>query len=140
MDDFHFLRPFMMLLALPALAIWWGLWRGQDRLASWRQIVDPHLLPYLLVGESRHRGLRPIQLLLVVWVIGAVALAGPAWRMEPSPFADDQAGLMVVLKVSGTMLASETQAAGLAGAAERIVHRTHRLQWQRSSGHAADPG
>jgi Ca-activated chloride channel family protein len=127
MDDFHFLRPLMLLVALPALAVWWGLWRRQDRMASWRQIMDPHLLPHLLVGESKNGGLRPIQLLLVVWLIGAVALAGPAWRMEPSPFADDQAGLVVVLKVSGTMMASDVQPSRL----ERAKHKLRDLLEQR---------
>jgi Ca-activated chloride channel family protein len=123
MDDFHFLRPLWLLVALPALAVWWGLWRRQDRIASWRQIMDPHLFPYLLVGESKHGGLSPIHLLLVIWVVCAVALAGPAWRMEPSPFADDQAGLVVLLKVSGTMLATDVQPSRL----ERAKHKLRDL-------------
>jgi len=123
MDDFHFLRPLWLLALVPALLIWWGLWRRQDRTASWRKIIDPHLLPHLIVGESKRAGLRPIQLLFVVWVIAAVALAGPAWRMEPSPFADDKAGLMVLLKVSGSMLASDVQPARL----ERAKHKLRDL-------------
>jgi Ca-activated chloride channel family protein len=121
--DFHFLRPIWLLVLLPVLLIWWGLWRHQDGIASWRQIIDPHLLPHLLVGESKGRGMRPTQLLLVAWVIAAVALAGPAWRMEPSPFADDQAGLVVLLKVSETMLASDVQPSRL----ERGKHKLRDL-------------
>ena len=127
MDEFHFLRPLWLLIAFPALAIWWALWRQQDRAASWRKFMDPHLLPHLLVGESEKSGLRPIQLLLVVWLIGAVALAGPAWRMEPSPFADDQPGLVVVLKVSGTMMASDVQPSRL----DRAKHKLRDLLEQR---------
>ena len=123
MDDFHFLRPLWLLAVLPALAVWWGLWRQQDRAASWRQVVDPHLLEHLIVGESTRRRLRPIQLLLVIWITCTVALAGPAWRMEPSPFADDEAGLVVVLKVSGTMLASDVQPSRL----ERAKHKLRDL-------------
>ncbi len=123
MDDFHFLRPFWLLAVLPALAVWWGLWRQQDRTASWRQVVDPHLLEHLIVGESTRRRLRPVQLLLVIWIISTVALAGPAWRMEPSPFADDEAGLVVLLKVSGTMLASDVQPSRL----ERAKHKLRDL-------------
>lgn len=123
MDDFHFLRPFWLLVLLPALLIGWGLWRNQNRIASWRQIIDPHLLAHLLVGEPKNRGIRPTQLLLVVWVIAAVALAGPAWRMEPSPFADDQAGLVVLLKVSETMLAGDVQPSRL----ERGKHKLRDL-------------
>jgi Ca-activated chloride channel family protein len=109
MDEFHFLRPFWLLAALPALGIWYGLWRQQDRAASWLQVVDKHLLEHLLVGESARRRLRPVQLLLLVWIVSTLALAGPAWRLEPSPFADDEAGLVVLLKVSGTMQASDVQ-------------------------------
>ena len=98
-------------------------------MASWRQIMDSHLLPHLLVGEAKHALLRPIQLLLAVWVICSIALAGPAWRMEPSPFADDQAGLVVVLKVSGTMLATDVQPSRL----ERAKHKLRDLLERREA-------
>ena len=109
MDDFHFLRPSWFLLAIPALIIWYGLWRQQDRAAVWMQVIDPHLLQHLIVGESTRSRLRPIHLLLLTWIIGTIALAGPAWRPEPSPFADDEAGLIVLMKVNGTMMASDVQ-------------------------------
>ena len=123
MDDFHFLRPLWLLVLLPTLAIWLGLWRRQDRMTSWRQIMDSHLIEHLVVGESKKPGLRPIQLLLVTWVVCAVALAGPSWRMEPSPFAGDEAGLVVLLKVSGTMLATDVQPTRL----ERAKHKIQDL-------------
>lgn len=123
MDEFHFLRPFWLLLSLPALLVWYGLWRQQSRAASWMQVIDPHLLEHLVVGESARRRLRPIQLLLASWIVCTVALAGPAWRMEPSPFADDEAGLVVLLKVSGTMQASDVQPSRL----ERAKHKLRDL-------------
>lgn len=109
MDEFHFLRPSWLLLAIPALLIWYGLWRQQNRISSWMQVIDQHLLPHLIVGKSARRRLRPIHLLLVSWLVCTVALAGPSWRLEPSPFSDDEAGLVVLMKVSGTMLASDVQ-------------------------------
>jgi len=123
MDEFHFLRPFWLLLAIPAVLIWYGLWRQQDRTGTWSQVVDQHLLEHLIVGESTGRRLRPIQLLLIIWVMSTIALAGPAWRLEPSPFADDEAGLVVLMKVSGTMLASDVQPSRL----ERAKHKLHDL-------------
>jgi len=123
MDEFHFLRPLWLLAALPTLAVWWGLRRQQDSTTAWRQVVDPHLLEHLLVGESTRHTVRPIQLLLSIWIICTVALAGPAWRLEPSPFADDEAGLVVLLKVSGTMLASDVQPSRL----ERAKHKLRDL-------------
>jgi Ca-activated chloride channel homolog len=123
MDDFHFLRPLWLLAVLPALTVWWGLRRQQDHGASWRRVVDPHLLEYLVVGESARHRLRPIHLLLMTWIICTVALAGPTWRMEASPFADDEAGLVVLLKVSATMLAHDVQPSRL----ERAKHKLRDL-------------
>lgn len=120
MDDFHFLRPFWLLVMIPALATWYGLWRQQNRAASWLQVIDQHLLEHLIVGDSQRRRIRPIHILLVAWIISTVALAGPAWRLEPSPFADDEAGLVVLLKVSGTMLADDVQPSRLERAKQKL--------------------
>ena len=120
MDDFHFLRPFWLLIAVPALLVWFGLWRQQDQAATWSKIIDQHLLEHLIVGESTRHRLRPIHLLLLVWVVATIALAGPSWRMEPSPFADDDAGLVVLLKVSDTMLAEDVQPSRLARAKHKL--------------------
>ena len=127
MGEFHWLRPYGLLSLLPAMAIWWGLWRYQDQIVSWRKAVDPHLLEHLLVGQRKRRILRPVHMLLVVWVLAALALAGPTWRREPSPFADDEAGLVVLLKVSGTMNATDVQPSRL----ERAKHKLRDLLEQR---------
>jgi len=58
-------------------------------------------------------------LLLATWLICTIALAGPSWRLEPSPFADDEAGLIILLKVSESMLASDVQPTRL----ERAKHK-----------------
>ena len=120
MGDFHFLRPYWLLLMLPALLTWYALWRQQDRTAAWLKVFDKHLLEQLVVGESTRRRLRPMHALLVAWIVTAIALAGPAWQVEPSPFASDEAGLVVLLKVNGTMLANDIQPTRLARAKHKI--------------------
>lgn len=119
MDDFHFIRPLWLLLSAPALLIAYGLWQLQDHTAEWRQVIDQHLLEHLIVGESARSRLRPIHLLLATWLICTIALAGPSWRQEASPFADDEAGLIILLKVSESMLATDVQPTRL----ERAKHK-----------------
>ena len=109
MDELHLLRPMWMWSLVPAGLIWLGLWRLQDRVSEWKKLIDPHLLEHLLVEKQRRRRLRPIHLTLILWVLCVIALAGPTWEREPSPFADDQAGLMVLLKSSATMNATDVQ-------------------------------
>jgi Ca-activated chloride channel family protein len=123
MAEFHFLRPYGLLSLLPLLLLWWVLWRGQDSVAQLKKVVAPHLLEHLLVTEGEASRLRPVHLLSAIWLIGALALAGPAWEREPAPFADDNAGLMVVLKVSGTMMATDVQPSRL----ERAKHKLRDL-------------
>jgi Ca-activated chloride channel family protein len=120
MAEFHFLRPQLLLSLLPLLLVWWALWRGQDAYAQLKKVVAPHLLEHLVVGKAPARRLRPVHLLSAVWILAALALAGPAWEKEPAPFADDDAGLVVVLKVSGTMQATDVQPSRLARAKHKL--------------------
>jgi Ca-activated chloride channel family protein len=122
MAELHFLRPWLLLSLLPALGLWWLLWRRQQAQGRWRRVIDPQLLPHLLVGESGDKGLRPIHLLLILWLLTAIALAGPSWRMTPSPF-DAGKGLVVVLKNSASMEASDVQPSRL----ERAKHKIGEL-------------
>ncbi len=120
MAEFHFLRPQALLSLLPLLLIWWALWRGQDSYTQLKKMVAPHLLEHLVVGEAQTRHLRPVHLLSAIWILGALALAGPAWEREATPFADDDAGLVVLLKVSGTMQATDVQPSRLARAKHKL--------------------
>jgi Ca-activated chloride channel family protein len=41
--------------------------------------------------------------LLVAWLLAVIAVAGPTWRPEPSPFADDPVPVMLVLRAGESM-------------------------------------
>jgi Ca-activated chloride channel family protein len=95
--NFHFIRPGWLLLAPLAIGLWWLWQRRADPLRGWREQIVPELLEALVVGrESTHS--RPAQWLLAAWLLAVVAGAGPTWRLEPSPFADDATPLMILLK------------------------------------------
>jgi Ca-activated chloride channel family protein len=116
----HFLRPWWLLALVPVLLLVWVIRRQQDAARSWRGLVAPHLLPYLLTGGEPQRRLQPAHLLLVVWLLTTLAVAGPAWRHEPAPFAEDTAALVLAIKVTPTMLAQDIQPSRLARAAQKI--------------------
>ena len=100
--DFHFIRPAWLLLAPVVIGIWWLARQSQDPLRGWRAMMDPELLAALTVGRAgrdRWRGAG----LLAAWLLAVVAAAGPTWRPEPSPFADDPVPIMLVLKANETM-------------------------------------
>lgn len=120
MIELHLIRPYWLLSILPTLLIWWFTWKQQQQFKIWSQAIDAHLLTYLLIGKKQKNRLRPIHMLLAIWCLTAISLAGPTWQKEASPFADDEAGLFVILEVSGTMNATDVQPSRLERAKLKI--------------------
>lgn len=117
LEHFHFLRPAWLLL-LPAIVwLWWRVRAQQDALCGWREWMDRDLLAAQTVGQRERGGngdaapdwkvgklFRQSGLgLLTAWLLAVVAVAGPSWRPEPSPFADDPVPVMVLLYAGETM-------------------------------------
>jgi Ca-activated chloride channel homolog len=103
LHNFHFIRPGWLLLAPLALGLWWLWQRRSDPLRGWREQIAPELLEALVVGrESGHSG--QARWLLVAWLVAVIASAGPTWRLEPNPFADDATPLMILLKADLSMM------------------------------------
>jgi Ca-activated chloride channel homolog len=122
LEHFHFLRPAWLWLLLALPLIHWS-WRRQALQANpWRRAVDPHLLPALLEGEPvgvRRRS--PLALLLLGSALAALALAGPAWRLEPQPLLRSEAGLIIALDLSERMRAADLPPSRLARARFKVA-------------------
>lgn len=118
--EFHFLRPWWWLALLPTLAVYWIIRANQDAGRTWSGVIDEHLLPYLLSDQQQQRWPQPRHLLLAVWLLMIAALAGPTWQREQSPFADDEAALVVVMKITPTMLAEDIQPSRLSRATLKL--------------------
>ena len=124
LQQFHFLRPLWLLLLIPAGFLMWSVYRRSDSLRAWRQVIAPHLLDHLLLREGGKEGRwRPVYMLGLSWLIGILALAGPSWQMQPSPFSEDQAAMFVVIKVTPEMLAQDIQPSRL----QRSILKIHDL-------------
>lgn len=99
---FHFIRPFV-LFALPLVLFVWLLWRRtNDPLRGWKNTMDPDLLAAMTVegsAQNRWRGIGT----LAAWLLALVAVSGPTWRSEPSPFSDDPSPVMILLKADDSM-------------------------------------
>jgi len=126
-SEFHLLRPYWLLSLLPLMLVCWAIWRRQDFHARLRKVISPHLLEHLVVGEQRTRRLRPVSMLILIWIVTVIALTGPTWQREAAPFTDDDAGLVVLLKVTATMKATDIQPSRL----QRAKHKLHDLLQQR---------
>lgn len=123
-SQFHFLRPWWLLALLPTAAIVWAAWRRKDPMHAWHGLIDTRLLDALLLrNEARTHRLRPVRLLTLCLLMICLAMAGPSWDKQPVPFAEDQAALMLVVKVTPSMLAEDIAPNRL----ERTVQKIHDL-------------
>ncbi len=121
LSQFHFLRPEWLWLLPLALLVWWLMRRQHDTLRGWRQSIAAHLLPFLLVNNSQaEQRVKPVSLLGWFWLLGIVALSGPSWQREASPFAEEQSVLVVVLKMTPDMQAGDVQPSRLLRAVDKI--------------------
>lgn len=101
--NFHFLRPWWLLLLLFPL-LWFGRYlRGGANKSSWEKVVDSRLLNYLLVkGSSGQR--RIMAWTALIGLAGAiVAAAGPSWVKMEIPALEAENPLMIALNLSSDM-------------------------------------
>ncbi|MCP4072074.1 MAG: VWA domain-containing protein [Hyphomicrobiales bacterium] len=120
LEQFHFLRPFW--LAVIPVAIWLHL-RLRVRYSAarqWKGTIAPHLLTALTLAGKDTKSLRPYQLMSAALIIASLALAGPAWKRTITPFTQDRAPLIIALKLTPSMLATDQLPTRLERAKQKI--------------------
>lgn len=120
--DFHFLRPQWLLAILPGLLLAALAFRRLKRGRSdWAGVVDPHLLRHLAVRGKQGGGRWPVPVLLLGWVLAALAMAGPTWQKLPSPALDQLDPTVLVLNLNRSMDAPDE-------APSRLVAARHKME------------
>src|SRR5277367_3691981 len=99
----HFLRPHWLWLLLAVPVIYLSFRIRDDVRARWKRYIDPELLDHLIVARKRRWRFRPIHMVCLLILLGAIALAGPTWKREQPPFTEDKAPLVIALDLSQTM-------------------------------------
>jgi len=102
LSNFHFIRPGWLLLIPVSVFVWWTWKSYSDQLRGWRLQMDDDILSALTVGRDRGTD-RAMYGVLAAWCLAALAVAGPSWKLEPSPFASDAPPLLIVLKSNDKM-------------------------------------
>jgi Ca-activated chloride channel homolog len=138
-EAFHFLRPFWLVALLPALGVWWSFSHRADTIQTWRRVIAPELLVHLIAPGTTKVWLRPIDAMLVAWLVGIIAVAGPAWTLAPPLFAEDSPPVVIVLKVTPSMSNHDLPPSRLERAQEKIVDLL-RLQPSQAAGLIAYAG
>ena len=74
--ELHLMRPEWLWSLVPAVLLTILLWRHRGRLGSWNQVIAPELLPFLVSPQAGSRGPNVLPLILLGWVLAAVAASG----------------------------------------------------------------
>jgi len=120
MEQFHFLRPWALALLIPAILLWLSNRSAADSTRRWARVIEPDLLKLLTVGGTSRWHITPHDLLLAGWIVAALAVAGPSWQREPSPFADAERPVMIVLRVAPSMTTTDLAPTRLDRARQKI--------------------
>jgi len=104
----HFIRP-LWLAAMPLAVILPLLWRHLRRPSGdWSKVCDAHLLRWLSVGDAAAKPPRFGPWLAgLVWLVAAIALAGPSWEKLPDSSYTARDARVLVLDLSLSMLAED---------------------------------
>lgn len=99
-----FLRPWAFLLLLIPLFFIYKGYRSGFFQSAWKQVLDPHLMPHVMVRlQSAGLSKKMLFFLLGLWCWLTLAAAGPAFYKTTVETAVRQKGLVVVLDMSPAM-------------------------------------
>lgn len=102
-SNFHFLRPWYLLLLILSALFYWRYFKGLKNKSSWEGICDKKLLDFLLIkGSSKQR--KAIAYLAFVGIVGIVlAISGPSWQKREIPSLTPENPVMLLLNLSTDM-------------------------------------
>ncbi len=101
------LRPWWLLLWLPAIWLAWRLYRNHRRGQQWQRVISPKLQPWLLQQPDTRQRRGRYWLIGLGWCLAVLILSGPAWETEDHRLLNDRSALVMVLDVSRQMLAND---------------------------------
>ena len=102
-QNFHFLRPWLLLLLILPIVLYRRFYKKLDTASSWEKVCDKNLLNFLLVkGSSLQR--RFIFYACGLGLLTAIlASAGPCWQKREAESLTTENPLMIVLNLSTDM-------------------------------------
>lgn len=123
---FHFLRPWWLLVLIPALLLLW-LRRHHKGASPWQSVVDEHLQPYVLVGTgARKKNAWDYLSLPLFLMLLSLALAGPTYKKIPDESELLRKPLVIVLEMSDHMSSTDISPSRLRRAIYKLKDLLHK--------------
>lgn len=105
--DFHWLRPEYFWLLLPTVLIWGLFVKLRQPQSAWQHWIAPHLQQEVLTAPATKRQKPLLWLLLMIWLLSVIALAGPSWQRLPMPVFQLKKATVILMDMSMSMRATD---------------------------------
>jgi len=132
-SQLHFLRAELLSLIILLVILMFLLYRKRQTSQSWRAVIDPKLLPHLLLGQDVKQKKSGLLIFFLCGIVAIIALSGPVWEKLPQPVFEQKSALVVALDLSQSMNASDFTPSRLVQARHKLLD----LLSQRTEGQTA---
>lgn len=132
MNEIHFLRPYFLLLIIPALILAFLLLRYRKAIGPWQNICSKDLLPYVMVSKGK-RNYFSYLLTALTLILLITAMSGPAWQQISQPLIKQKSGLVIALDLSPAMDAQDIKPSRL----QRAIYKIDDLLEMHQEGQVA---
>ncbi|WP_131778234.1 VWA domain-containing protein [Legionella bozemanae] len=105
--DFHFLRPWWLLMIFPLLGLATAFWRQKPKLHAWTEICDQHLLSHLMQKKGQGQRMGSLLCLFLSILFMILSIAGPVWYKLPVATYKPIQPRVLVLDMSDNMMAND---------------------------------
>ncbi|MBB6461465.1 VWA domain-containing protein [Flammeovirga kamogawensis] len=105
--NFHFIRPEWLWALIPIGLLFIISWVSIRESDNWKKLVNPKLLPLLLIKGNKKGSWLPKMLMIVSLSLIVICIAGPSWKRVDKPGNQTEAKVVVILDLSRSMLAKD---------------------------------
>ena len=109
LSEFHFLRPWWLLLLIVVPFLIWAQIRFVARANNWHKVISDSLFDALIESKSSRRVRTAMALPPLALICAAFALAGPAYERLPQPVETKQDPIVIVLDLTLSMASTDIQ-------------------------------
>ncbi|TQV71550.1 VWA domain-containing protein [Aliikangiella marina] len=119
--DFHFIRPELLLLFVPALLLFWKLSHDTKKNSAWQKVISPHLLEFLFVKGKKTTSNSSLWLTAIITSLIILAISGPSVRQKSVPVFQTESAQVILLDLSLSMDATDIKPSRLERAKFKLL-------------------
>ena len=120
-ENFHFIRPWMLLILPIGLCSVYLLWIRIKNDSGWSKVCDSHLINHLLVNQKNQRSKLIYFAMAVLWSLVSLAMAGPTWQKVPENLYKPIQSRIIVFDLSRSMNSQDLQPTRLERARYKLI-------------------